>query len=316
MCRRFGGFVLQPGTELRPPRPGLRARRVSRLRLAGVLSALTPPFVPPGLRPARAARQGVGDRRGRDGPAGGRLSVAGAGGAGVRRCLRPAGSPDAGVGDAGRVGRGGETGRGEPRAARRSFRPRRLALPRPALRGGAADDAKPRRRRRSGSGNLRQGLCRLPPVRGRHQPQGLAVPNPDQCVHQHLSADASVSPRRARPNRSRTGSWPPPSRTRPPGSKAPKWKRSSTSRTATSRMPCRISPRSSAWPSTSPTSRASPTRRSRTSWAPRSGRSCPACIAAGAACAEPSRGTRLTAASSALRTSKATAAQRGPVPGQ
>src|SRR6185437_8052545 len=54
----------------------------------------------------------------------------------------------------------------------------RAAVPRPALRGGDADDPQPGRRRRPGAGDVRQGLRRLPPVPGRHQPQGLALPDP------------------------------------------------------------------------------------------------------------------------------------------
>ena len=49
--------------------------------------------------------------------------------------------------------------------------------------------------------------------------------------------------------------------------------------------PARPPGRSSGWPSTWPTSRATPTRRSPRSWAPPSARSCPACTGAGAASA-------------------------------
>ena len=38
---------------------------------------------------------------------------------------------------------------------------------------------------------LCQGVRRVPPVQTRNQSQGLAVPDPYQCLHQHLSQEAA-----------------------------------------------------------------------------------------------------------------------------
>ena len=72
-----------------------------------------------------------------------------------------------------------------------ALRAGRAALPRPALRGRDADDAQPGRRRGPGAGDLPEGVRRLPPVRGGHQPQGLAVPDPHEHVHQLVPAAAA-----------------------------------------------------------------------------------------------------------------------------
>ena len=58
----------------------------------------------------------------------------------------------------------------------------------------------------------------------------------------------------------------------PPGCGRPRSRRSTTCPTPTSRRPCSSCRRTSGWRSTSPTSRASPTRRSPRSWARRSAR--------------------------------------------
>jgi RNA polymerase sigma factor (sigma-70 family) len=70
------------------------------------------------------------------------------------------------------------------RAAPGTVRARRPTVPGPALRGRPADDAKPGRRRGSGPGDLPEGVRRVPPVRRGHQPQGLALPDLDQHLHQ------------------------------------------------------------------------------------------------------------------------------------
>ena len=89
-----------------------------------------------------------------------------------------------------------------------------------------------------------------------------------------------------------------------PGCAAPRWRRSTTCPTPTSRRRCRRCPRTSGWRSTSPTSRASPTRRSPRSWALRSAPSCAGCTAAGAACAR------------CWRTTPSSAAWSAPAPGE
>ncbi len=87
--------------------------------------------------------------------------------------------------------RGGRDGR-SPACAVRARRP---ALPRPALRRGDADDPQSERRRGSRPGDLREGVRRVPPVHRGHQPQGLAVPHPDEHVHQQLPQEAAPAAR-------------------------------------------------------------------------------------------------------------------------
>src|SRR5262249_30601784 len=80
-------------------------------------------------------------------------------------------------------------------------------------------------------------------------------------------------------------------------SSRPRPRRWTSCPTPTSRTRSRRSPRSSGSPCTSRTWRASPTRRSPTSWAPRSVRSCRACTAGAATFAAAWRRTRTIAAS-------------------
>ena len=147
---------------------------------------------------------------------------------------------------------------GDQRAAQRALRARRAAVPRPALLGRDADDAQPRRRRGPRPGDVRQGLRRLPPVPGRHQPQGLALPDPDQHVHQHLPQEAAraAAVRRREDDRGlaaragRVAHLDRPALGRDGGARPP-------AGLATSRRPCSRCRRTSGWRSTSPTSRAS-----------------------------------------------------------
>ena len=76
-------------------------------------------------------------------------------------------------------------------AALRPVRARRPAVPRPALLGGDADDPQPRRRRGPGAGDLREGVLLVPPVPAGHQPQGVALPDPHEHLHQHLPQEAA-----------------------------------------------------------------------------------------------------------------------------
>ena len=156
------------------------------------------------------------------------------------------------------------------RRARRPLRARRAALPRPALRRGDADDPQPGRRRGPRAGDLREGLRVVPPVPARHQPQGLALPDPDQHLHQQLPQEAA--PAAAVDVRGRRGLAARPRRVAhldraevrgDGGARAP-------ARLRRSRTRCSGCPRSSASRSTSPTSRGSPTRRSPRSWGRRS----------------------------------------------
>ncbi|CAA9276895.1 MAG: RNA polymerase ECF-type sigma factor, partial [uncultured Acidimicrobiales bacterium] len=82
-----------------------------------------------------------------------------------------------------------------------------------AVRGRHADDAEQGRRRGSRAGDLPQGLPRLWRVPGGHQPAGLALPDPDQHLHQHLPGQEATS-RRERPRR-RRGPLPLPAPGRP-----------------------------------------------------------------------------------------------------
>ena len=127
--------------------------------------------------------------------------------------------------------------------------------------------------------------------RAGHQPQGVAVPDPHQHLHQHLPQEAA--PAAAVDVRGRRGlaARAARSRTARPGCAPPRWRRSSTCPTPRSRTPCSGSPRSSGSRCTSPTSKDSPTRRSPRSWRPPSAPSCPGCTAAVASCATCSRTT-------------------------
>ena len=110
----------------------------------------------------------------------------------------------------------------------------------------------------------------VPPVQARHQPQGLALPDPDQHLHQHLPQEAAAAA--AVDVRGRRGLAARPRRVAhlDRASSPPRWRRSSTCPTRRSRTRCSGCPRSSGSRSTSPTSRGSPTRRSPRSWTPRS----------------------------------------------
>ena len=90
------------------------------------------------------------------------------------------------------------SGARDRRGARRPLRARRDAAARPALRGRAADDAQPGRRRGPGAGDVPQGVRRVRHLPGGHQPQGLAVPDPHQHLHQRLP------PRQRQPQQSPT----------------------------------------------------------------------------------------------------------------
>ena len=106
----------------------------------------------------------------------------------------------------------------------------------------------------------------VPPVPARHQPQGLALPDPDQHLHQHLPQEAA--PAAAVDVRGRRGLAARPRRVAHLDRAASprRWRRSSTCPTPRSRTRSSGCPRSSGSRSTSPTSRASPTRRSPRSW--------------------------------------------------
>src|SRR6266566_4699119 len=73
----------------------------------------------------------------------------------------------------------------------RALRARRLAVVAVALRGGAPDDAEPCRRGGPGAGDLPARVPRLRRVPGRNQPQGVALPHPDEQLHQHLPEEAA-----------------------------------------------------------------------------------------------------------------------------
>src|SRR5438132_14037531 len=73
----------------------------------------------------------------------------------------------------------------------RALRARRLAVVAVALRGGAPAHPEPCRRGRSGAGDVPAGVPRLRWVPGRNQPQGVALPHPDQQLHQHLPEEAA-----------------------------------------------------------------------------------------------------------------------------
>ena len=155
--------------------------------------------------------------------------------------------------------------------ARRALRARRAAVHRPAVRGGAADDPQPGRRRGRRAGDLREGVLVLPPVHAGHQPQGVAVPDPDEHLHQHLPQEAAAAARSPTARTSRTGSSAraeshTSSGLQVGGDEALEHLPDSDVKDALQQLP-----RTSGWRCSSPTSRASPTRRSPRSWAPRSG---------------------------------------------
>ena len=54
-----------------------------------------------------------------------------------------------------------------------------------------ADDPQPGRRRGPGPGDVREGVLVVPPVPAGHQPQGVALPDPDQHLHQQLPQEAA-----------------------------------------------------------------------------------------------------------------------------
>ena len=124
-------------------------------------------------------------------------------------------------------------GRRDPRAAGRPLRAGRDAAARPALRRRAADDPQPGRRRGPGAGDLPQGLRRVRHVPGRHQPQGLAVPDPDQHLHQRLPQAAAPAPAGRRPTRSPTGRSRRPASTPRRACRRPRWRRWTGCRTTT-----------------------------------------------------------------------------------
>ena len=68
--------------------------------------------------------------------------------------------------------------------------------------GRAAHDAQPVRRRGPRAGDVPARLPRVRWVQGRHQPQGLALQDPDQHLHQLVPGE-EASPRRGRPRRHR-----------------------------------------------------------------------------------------------------------------
>ena len=71
----------------------------------------------------------------------------------------------------------------------------------------------PRGRRGPPPGDLRPRVLGLPPVPGRHQPQGVALPDPDQHLHQRLPQEAARARCSPTPTTCRTGRWPGPRRT-------------------------------------------------------------------------------------------------------
>ena len=73
-----------------------------------------------------------------------------------------------------------------------------------ALLGRAAHDPQPGRRRGPRAGDLPAGLPRLRRLRGGHEPQGLALPDPHQHVHQHATGPRSAGPTRPTSTTSRT----------------------------------------------------------------------------------------------------------------
>ena len=144
-----------------------------------------------------------------------------------------------------------------------------------AVLGGAAHDPQPRRRRGPRPGDLPQGLPGVRQLPGGHQPQGVALPDPHQHLHQLLPVEEA--PARADRARRRRGPLPVPPSGRPggapPPAAAPRTRSSTCSPRGRSRTPSRPCPSSSGWPSCLPTSRGSRTRRSPTSWTFRSERS-------------------------------------------
>ena len=73
-----------------------------------------------------------------------------------------------------------------------------------AVLGRAAHDPEPGRRRGPRAGDLPQGVPRVRRLPGGHQPQGLALPDPHQHVHQHRTGPRSAGPTRPTSTRSRT----------------------------------------------------------------------------------------------------------------
>ena len=103
-------------------------------------------------------------------------------------------------------------------------RPGALRRPRDALHGRAvlgraAHDAQPLRRRGPRPGDLPPRVPRVRRLPGGHEPQGLALQDPHQHVHQHLPGE-EASPRRGRPRRQR-GLLPVPPAGRPRGGRRP-----------------------------------------------------------------------------------------------
>ena len=89
-----------------------------------------------------------------------------------------------------------------------------------AVLGGAAHDAQPVRRRGPRAGDVPARLPRVRWVQGRHQPQGLALQDPHQHLHQ-LVPGQEAPPRRGRPRRHRgLLPVPPPRRARGGGGRA------------------------------------------------------------------------------------------------
>ena len=93
----------------------------------------------------------------------------------------------------GRHRRDRRPGARDRRGACRPLRARRDAAARPALRRRPADDAQPGRRRGPRAGDLPQGVRRVRHVPRGHQPQGLALPDPHQHLHQRLPPQAAAA---------------------------------------------------------------------------------------------------------------------------
>ena len=85
------------------------------------------------------------------------------------------------------------------RAARalRAGRPAAVAEP---LRGGAPDDPQPHRRRGSGPGHVSPRVPWVLRVQGGHQPQGVALPDPHEQLHQHVPQEAAPAADRRGPD--------------------------------------------------------------------------------------------------------------------